>query len=125
MRNFERNRRSKNLLESKPVLLLLGIIVLVFAWSVWRFSHKMTETSRNKTTIQAKTETLREQKATLLADIQKLATDRGKEEFFRENFGLARVGEEVVIIVEEKNLPPEPKQNSFSGFFSFLRNLFR
>lgn len=111
-------------MQSKPVLVLLGIVIVIFAWSVLKFWNKMRETERNKEIAEEKVEGLREQKEKLLADIESLNTEEGKERVFRENFGLAKEGEEVIIVVEDKN-PPEPLKKSFtSGFFSFLKNLF-
>ncbi len=119
MKNY--GLKGKNILESKPVLVLLGIIILIFAWTVVRFGFKMAETGRNKELVAEKTTALLAQKENLTADIAKLKTDRGKEEFVRENFGLAKVGEEVIVIVED-NTPAPPHQSRFSGFFSFLAN---
>lgn len=113
------------MLESKPVLILLGMVILIFTWSVLRFWIKMSETGKNKALVQEKTEALREQKETLVTDINKLKTDRGKEEFVRENFGLAKEGEDVIIIVEDEAVKTEPKRGKISGFFAFFADLFK
>ncbi|KKU50468.1 MAG: hypothetical protein UX71_C0001G0123 [Parcubacteria group bacterium GW2011_GWA1_47_10] len=125
MRNFERNRGKKSIMESPPALIVLGIIILIFSWSVIRFWGKMAETRKNKEIAEAKTETLREQKGALRADIEKLETDRGKEEFFRENYGLAKEGEEVIIIVDKAPTAEEPERGRISSFLSFFVNLFK
>src|SRR3989344_3909950 len=125
MRNFERNRGKKSIMESSPALIVLGIIILIFSWSVIRFWGKMAETRKNKEIAEAKTETLREQKGALRADIEKLETDRGKEEFFRENYGLAKEGEEVIIIVDKAPTAEEPERGRISSFLSFFVNLFK
>jgi cell division protein FtsB len=125
MKNFERNRGRKNILESPPALALLGIVVLVFAWSVIRFWGKMAETRKNKDIAEAKTEALLEQKDALRSDIEKLRTDRGKEEFFRENYGLAKEGEDVIVIVDKAPEKEAEKRSAISGFFSFFVNLFK
>ena len=85
----------------------------------------MRETGRNRQMAQERVMALREQKDKLSADIDYLETDEGKEKFFRENFGVAKEGEGVIIVVEEKKQPVPPKSSSFSSFFSFLRNLFK
>ena len=125
MRNFERNRGKKSIMESPLALIVLGIIILIFSWSVIRFWGKMAETRKNKEIAEAKTETLREQKGALRADIEKLETDRGKEEFFRENYGLAKEGEEVIIIVDKAPTAEEPERGRISSFLSFFVNLFK
>ena len=112
-------------MESPLALIVLGIIILIFSWSVIRFWGKMAETRKNKEIAEAKTETLREQKGALRADIEKLETDRGKEEFFRENYGLVKEGEEVIVIVDKAPEAEEPERSPISNFFSFFVNLFK
>lgn len=124
MKNFERNR-GRNIMESTPALIILGILVLAFAWSVIRFWIKMADTRKNKEIAEAKTETLRGQEETLRADIANLQTDRGKEEFFRENYGLAKEGEEVIVIVDQDAAGKETERGPVSSFFSFFVNLFK
>jgi|SRR3989344_5545904 len=125
MRNFERNRGRKNIMESKPALVILGAVILLFSWSVLRFWQKMAETSKNKEIAEAKTESLKTQREALQGDIAKLQTDRGKEEFFRENYGLAKEGEEVIIIVDKAPTAEEPERGRISSFLSFFVNLFK
>lgn len=112
-------------MQSKPVLALLGIVIVVFAWSVLKFWNKMRETERNKEIAEEKVEGLKQQKEKLVADIESLNTDEGKERIFRENFGLAKEGEEVIVVVENKNSPEPPNKSFTSGLFSFLKNLFK
>lgn len=107
------------------MLALLGIVILIFTGSVLRFWNKMAETSRNKEIVADKVLALKEQQETLLADLEELATDRGKEEFVRENFGLAKEGEEVIIIVADKSPTPEPRPGALRGFLSFFENWFK
>ena len=112
-------------MQSRPVLVLLGAIILIFAWSVLGFWNKMEETGKNKQAVENKVAELKEQKEKLLADINSLQTEEGKEKFFRENYGLAKEGENVIVVVEDKT-PPAPPKTSFSdGFFSFFKNLFK
>jgi uncharacterized protein YpmB len=124
MRNFQRKRVWKNMMQSKPVLILLGIVILIFAWNVFLFWNKMEGTSKNKKMVEDKVAELEQQKEKLLSDIDSLSTVEGKEKVFRENFGLVKEGEEVIIVVEDRNSPTQ-KTESPSGFFSFFKNLFK
>jgi cell division protein FtsB len=124
MRNFERKTAWKNIIESKPVLIFLSILILVFAWSVFRFWNKMEETGKNRKVIEDKITELREKREKLLLDIDNLNTEEGKEEFFRENYGLIKEGEEMIIVVEEKKSAEEPELKPFSRFFLFFKNWF-
>lgn len=99
--------------------------MLIFAWNIWGFWDKMKETDKNKKMIEDKVVALKQQKEKLSSDINSLQTDRGKEKLFRENFGLAKEGEDLIVVVEDKNPPAVPKPAPSSGFFSFFRNLFK
>jgi cell division protein FtsB len=124
MRNLGRKISWRNIMQSKLVLMLLGILILFFAWNVLSFYNKMQETNKNKKIIEDKVATLEQQKAKLSTDINNLNTVEGKERVFRENFGLAKEGEGMIVIMEDKN-PPQPDASTSSGFWSFLKGWFK
>ncbi len=121
--SFQKKRGWKNILQSKPVLAVLGILVLVFAWGVIGFMRKMQITAENKKIVEDKVLELQKEKEKLSSDISKLKTENGIEESIREKFGLAKEGEGVIVIVDDKNLPKIQEQKP-GGFFYFLKNLF-
>ena len=125
MRNFQKKKGWKNIFQSKPFLILFGVVILIFSWKVFDFWNKMQETMENKKIIENKIATLKQQKENISSEINNLNTDQGKEKFFRENFGLAKEGENITIVVEDKNPPKIQEDNSFSWFFSFFKNLFK
>ena len=125
MRNFQEKNKWRHLAESKLALMLLGILILFFAWGVVGFVGKMRETAKNRKIVQDKVAELQKGKEKLSAEINKLKTPAGIEESIRDKFGLAKEGEGMIVVVEEKN-PPEVQANAeSSGFFYFLRNFFR
>lgn len=124
MRNFQQKRVWRNIMQSKPVLILLGILILFFAWSVLGLWNKMGETSKNKKIAEEKVTLLEQQKENILSDINSLNTPEGKEKLFREDYSLAKEGENLIVIVEDKN-PSAASAKPSSGFWSFLKNLFK
>jgi cell division protein FtsB len=56
----------------------------------------------------AELELLRERETILEANLAELATDRGQEATLRQAFGVAKPGEEVIIVVPEKQMVPPP-----------------
>ena len=125
MRNFQEKRKWKNVMESKPILITLGIVVLVFAYSVFGLVGKMQETIKNKNIAQAKIADLQKTKDTLSANINQLNTVEGQEESIRNKFGWAKEGEGEIVIVDDKTQPTAATQANSSGFFSFFKNLFK
>jgi cell division protein FtsB len=110
-------------MQSKPVLILLGFLVLFFAWNILGFWNKMRETAQNKKIAAENVASLQKQKDQLSSEINSLNTEEGKEAFIRENYGLAKQGEEEIVITDNENSPPTPSTSS--GFWGFLKNLFK
>ena len=123
MRNFQHKRDWRDIMQSRPVLVFLIVLVFIFAWSVFGFMGKMKVTIENKKIAENQAIELKEKKDKLLSDITKLKTENGVEESIRTKFGLAKEGEGLIVIVDDKNPPEVPKQEP-SGFFSFWKNLF-
>ena len=124
MKSFQQKSGWRNILHSRPVLAVLGILVLVFAYGVIGFMGKMTVTKENKKIAENKVAELEKQKEKLSVDIDKLKTGEGVEESIREKFGLAKEGEGVIVIVEDENTAELEKKDK-GGFFSFFTNWFK
>ncbi|MFA6274399.1 MAG: septum formation initiator family protein [Candidatus Paceibacterota bacterium] len=125
MRNFQKKNKLKNILQSKPVLIFLVILVFVFAWSAIGLISKAKETAKNKKIAETKIEELLKQKEKLTSDIEKLNTEKGVEESIREKFGWAKEGENLIVVVDDKNEVKNLEEENQKGFFNFLKNLFK
>ena len=125
MRNFQEKNKWKDFMQSKPVLVLLAIVVILFTWNIVNLTIKLLETYKNKNIEQQKISDLEARKAKLTEDIKKLGTDEGKEEAIRENFGMVKDGEDVVVIVDDKNSNDPEKKPETSGIINFFKNLFK
>ena len=119
MRNFQPKRGLRNIIHSWPVLALLGVLVVFFAFGVIGFFGKMQVTRENKKMAENKVAELENKKKELSSEIAKLKTPTGVEESIRLKFGLAKEGEDLIVVVEDKN-KPKMKDTVSGGFFSFL-----
>ena len=124
MQNFQRKKGFKYFLQSKPVLIVLTIILIIFIWNTFVLVGKMQETSKNKKIEENKITDLENRKEKLIEDIEKLNTDKGKEEIIRENFGMVEEGEQVIVIVEDEKLNEIEEKGEEGGIRGFLRKLF-
>ena len=124
MRNFQHNKSFQHLAYSKPVLLLLTILLLFFIWGMFGFINKMIVTMNNRELVENKVIELKAEKIKLSAEIAKLQTEKGVEESIRDKFGLAKEGENMIIVVEDKNTPVVENESS-SRFFGFFKNFFK
>jgi cell division protein FtsB len=122
MRDFQSKSRFKRFIESKLALSLISLLFVLSLWNLLGFWGKMNETSKNRKFAEEKVSALRESKMKLESNVSKLETDRGVEEVLRENFGLSREGEEVIVIVEDENIAPVPEEKK--GFMKFWQGLF-
>lgn len=125
MRNFQKKGKWQSMMQSKLFLIFLGIIIIIFFINMFRFVNKLEETSKNKQIIEDKIGELEQSKEKLNSEITKLQTEKGVEESIREKFGLAKEGENVIIVVDDKNKVEAEKKASSNGFFSFFINLFK
>ena len=48
MKKFQEKRKFREIVESKPALILFGIILIAFTWSVFGLMNRMQETAKNK-----------------------------------------------------------------------------
>lgn len=103
MRNFQQKKGWRDVIESWPVIIFLGVILLGFAWGVLGFMGKMSATSENRKVATAKLAELENKKERLNTELAKLETEGGVEENIREKFGLAKEGEGLIVVVEDKN----------------------
>jgi len=127
MRNYHKKRGWKNILQSKPVLAVFSVITLIFAFEVLSFMGKMEVTIENRKIVENKVAQLEQQKERLSSDIAKLKTQNGVEDSIREKFGLAKEGENIIIIMDDKNAS-KTEEVPHEGFLSsliFWKNWFK
>ncbi|MBP6866555.1 MAG: septum formation initiator family protein [Candidatus Pacebacteria bacterium] len=122
MKDFQ--RKSKNgVLYSLPVLALFFVILVLFATGIIDFANKAKDAYENRKIAEEKISELKERKTQLESDIGELNTDLGKERVFRENYGLGKPGEKVIIVVENTN-KENPEESTKTGFFDYFMDLF-
>lgn len=103
--------------------LIAGALLLAFLWLSFQvFAILVKEERARKAAGDAKAElaALSEREATLRTNLEELQTERGQEASLRDTYGVARPGEEVIIVVppgDGDNLGNLPWWRSFLGFF--------
>ena len=125
MRNLGNQNKWRSVLQSGPVLFVLFLIVLAFAWSVFGFWNKMSDTRKNRQIVEAKVAELKKEQLRLSADISKLNTEAGVEDSIREKFGLAKEGEGLIVVVEDENEIDQEAEDDSNWLVSFFKNLFK
>lgn len=124
MNDFQQKGNIKKLLESWPVLILLFVLLIFFIFGVFRLFVKMRETAKNRRVTENKLSELSTTRDILSADINSLNTNKGLEENIREKFGLAKEGEGLIVVVEDKNML-DTEVESRNWLVSLLKKLFK
>ena len=124
MRNSTYKRGWRNIVESKPVLTVLALLLCFFVWVIFGVFSRMEETVKNRQISENKVNELQKQKAELSEDITKLESENGQEEIIREKYGLAKNGEGLIVVVDDKPTTAEASTTS-GGFWGFLKKWFR
>jgi cell division protein FtsB len=82
--------------------LLIGVLILVAAWLIsliWGLVGKAHIAVSEEQQAKWQYEALEERKTTLESNLTALDTERGKDGAIRTAFGVARPGEEVIVVV--------------------------
>lgn len=103
--------------------LIGGVLLLVMAWLLYLLigiiqKEEVARMAAKDT--HRELEQLQERKTTLETNLHELGTPRGQEASYREQFGVARPGEEVIIVVPtqtEKPQAPLPWWRKLFGWF--------
>lgn len=125
MLEFYEKRKLKRVVYSKPVLLLVGGIVVLLFFPTLNAYSKMQNTYENKNAVAQELLQLQEREEALQGEINRLSTEQGVEAEIRKKFEVGRDGEELIVIVgEEKSQPQteeepvEEEKNRLSNFMS-------
>ncbi|OGG78607.1 hypothetical protein A3A36_01005 [Candidatus Kaiserbacteria bacterium RIFCSPLOWO2_01_FULL_52_12b] len=86
------------------ILLLIAFWLLTLIWGLAGKAHIAVSQERE---VEWQYQMLKERKAMLEANLAALATERGQDAAIRTAFGVARPGEEVIVVV-----PPTPVATS-------------
>ena len=87
---------------------LLSVVIIWLLSLVFGIARKEEIARRTVRETEAEFAQLKEREATLRGNLEELSTDRGQEATLRQTFGVAKPGEDVIIVVPEKHLAPPP-----------------
>lgn len=82
--------------------ILIGVLLLIAAWlasSIWGLATKAHIAVSEADQAEAQYQALEARRTTLAANLAALATPRGQDAAVRTAFGVARPGEEVIVVV--------------------------
>ena len=116
---MSRQQQAKHAREYALAGVLL-LVVLILAWAVWGIARKEEIARKAVDDRKAELATLNDRKAIFEANVAELGSDRGQEATLRQNHGVAKSGEEVIIVVPPKNDGLDPKLPWYRRFLGFF-----
>jgi cell division protein FtsB len=105
MFDFHQKRKMRTIFGSRltqGVLLIVSLFVLVSAYNRYLIALEMAE---RREAVESEIQALQERRTTLESEVKYLSNERGMESELRKQFDVARKGEQVVIILDEKEKP--------------------
>jgi cell division protein FtsB len=95
----------------REVGIAIGLLVAIvwLGFLVVGIFHKEQIARTTVAETRAELASLEGRKKELAATVNGLETERGQEASLRETYGVAKPGEEVIIVVPHKDLPPPPE----------------
>lgn len=103
---------------------LIGLLLLVSFWLlylIWGLAGKAQVAVTEANDAKWQYEALEERKAMLEANMAALGTDRGRDAAIRTAFGVARPGEEVIVVVPPATATPTTTPSWWEKAFDWFR----
>ena len=120
MREFDqrnKSRKVRKLLYSYPVLLIMVIVLGMGLTKVYGIAKKADDSKASLSEVSRNFEKLKIRDNYLQGSIAALKTQDGIEAKIREEYGYVKDGEEMVMVINDKTLPPEDITVVEPGFF--------
>lgn len=128
MRKFQDRRKFRKLIFSSLSFALLLIVSVLLVNATFKVYVKNNNAVEKNEKVKAQITELEERKRKLEAELARLQTQNGIEEEIREKFNMQKPGEQVLTIVENKEVnvdlnEGESKDGFFSNAWMAIKNL--
>lgn len=124
MREYQRKRKIRQALYSRPALAALLLLIALMGKATWGVYEKERESRKQLQLVEAELRALAAREDLLQDDITRLKTPEGIETEIREQFQVAKPGERMVVLVEDRRAKQEAEpvaQSLVSKFFDLFR----
>ncbi|MBX4215796.1 septum formation initiator family protein [Candidatus Parcubacteria bacterium] len=123
MSKFQARQRFRKVIYSKLTLFILAALLAIFAKSTYGLWEKYRDIAKARAVEEAELAALLAKEDTLSNRVSALKTSRGVEEAIREKFKVAKEGEGVVVVIDQKDTADSMVDDE-NPFMSFMRRLF-
>jgi len=95
-------RSTKAKMKQYAIAGLLALVIVWLLWLVWGIARKEEVARRAVSETETELASLKERRLNLENHMAELSTARGQEAALRQTYGVAKAGEEVIIVVPPK-----------------------
>ena len=102
---------------------IVGVLLVASLWLaslIWGIAGKAEVAVRQERAAKREYEAIEARKATLQANIAELNTPRGQDGAIREAFGVAKAGEEVIVVVPPATSTASTTESFWNRWFGWL-----
>jgi cell division protein FtsB len=111
MYDFHEKKRARRRLYSPLTFIILGALIFIVLYNVWDMYQKSRRTAEALQKTRDAYDVLAAREGFLEERLEQLSTEAGVESEIRERFGVAKAGEEVIVVLsEEESRPSVPKE---------------
>ncbi len=125
MREFHEKRRLRRIVYSRLSLVILVVFIGIALKGAWGMYQKYHETVLNRRDAERHVADVSTREEFLQSEIERLKSGGGLDQEIREKFNVKKEGEEVVVIVDDKNSETEMSRASVASLWLWFKNLFR
>ncbi len=102
MREFQEKKRHRRILFSPLTVILLLFLIAFFSRAVWNVYQKAQLSAANAAAAYNELNKLQNRKKVLDTEVKRLQTNEGVEEEIRAKYSVAKPGEQIVVILNDK-----------------------
>ncbi len=112
--DFHEKQRARRFLYSPLTFIVIGIFIIIAGYNAWDMYQKSRHTKEALQKSREAYDELQMREAFLAKKIDQLSTDVGVEAEIRERFGVAKAGEEVIVVLsDDDEQEPLPTGHGF------------
>lgn len=119
MLDFRKKRTARRIVRSRIVIGILAVAVIFLGNATWNAYQGYSKAKEKEEHVVRQLEALTERKEGIEKDLNRLQTQRGVEAELRQRYNVGKEGEEVVVVVSEKN-NLETEESNERGFVATL-----
>lgn len=120
-RRVRKNQHQKQGIREYLIATGLFIVVCFLAWAVWGIAQKQEIARNAMNERKAELAQLEARRDAFAANLDELSTIRGQEATLRQNHGVAKAGEEVIIVVPNEEEDVQPHLSPWERFLEWIQ----